>query len=641
VANAGADQTVVEQTVINLAGTASDPDGDTLTIAWTQTAGPNVTINTPDSASASFTAPDVAAGSPEVLTFQLSVSDPDGLNSTDQVSVTVQEPPSNVLISGNLLYEFPPPNPMCQGLNFAGTELRPIRQATVQLLDAAATTVLDSTVSDDAGAYTMTAPGGTDVIVRIRAELKRAGAAPWDVEVRNNVDTSPTAPPLDQRPIYVMDSAVFNSGGLDQTRDMTATTGWGVTSYTGPRVAAPFAILDSIYTGMQLILSEDPTASFEPLDAYWSVDNSTTQGSANERANTGEIGTSFYTNNQLFLLGRDGDDTEEFDDHVVVHEWGHYFEDNFSRSDSIGGQHGIGDSLDKRVAFGEGFATALSGMALDNPSYCDTLWFNGVLTGFEIDIESGNTGPDEGWYNEVSVLKFLYDLWDDDDDGVDNSSIGFGPILAVMTGEQATTPAFTSIFSFATYLKQQGTGQDAFIDALLAEHDVTAAGIDIFGSTETNDGPGTPDDVLPIYTDLTLGVTETICANSQFDTQRAGNKLSEHRYLRLNLAAPAQVTFSMITQSPPSTPTAGFDCTTAPATDPEVNQHSDPDFLVWRNGQLFFSGFSCEPNAETPPPSGLLAAGEYVIDINEFRHADDDSPAAFPERICFDFTATL
>ena len=504
--------------------------------------------------------------------------------------------------------------------------------------------VLGSTVSDDSGNYSLAVNPQTDVFVRVRAELKNTNPS-WDVEVRNNVvdPTDPNPPALANRPIYVMDSAAFNSGDQGQVQDLTAETGWDGSSYTGVRAAAPFSVLDAIYGAMTLITSVDSNASFVPLDAFWSPANSSTQGGGtfDERIDSGEIGTSFYSGNRLFLLGMDGDDTEEFDDHVIVHEWGHYFEDNFSRSDSIGGAHGIGDLLDMRLAFGEGFATALSGMALNNPSYCDTLWNgSGNLTGFEIDIE-GEAGGTAGWFNEISLIKLIYDLWDTDDDGADNSSIGFGPIYTVMTGAQTVTPAFTSIFPFATELKQSLNAQDnSFVDALLTEQNIDS-NIDIYGTTETNDGPGTPDDILPIYTDLVFGVTTQICTNSQFDSGRNGNKLSEHRFLRLNLTAPTAVTFSMTTVAPPSTPAdPNYNCITAFQNgDPEVHVHSDPDLVVWQNGIHMLTGGSCVPNNEVAPSDGVLPAGDYVIDINEFRYDDEDSPAGFPEQICFDFTA--
>lgn len=203
-----------------------------------------------------------------------------------------------------------------------------------------------------------------------------------------------------------------------------------------------------------------------------------------------------------------------------------------------------------------------------------------------------------------------------------------------MVGGQATTPAFTSIFSFITYLKEQGTGQDAFIDALLAEQNITTAGLDIYGSTEINDGPGAPDDVLPVYTSIALGDTVNICTNSQFDNDRDGNKLSQHRYLTLNVPVTQQVTFSMVANPAPSTPPPNFDC----ASDPDGGQYSDPDLVVWRNGEFILWSIECTPNSETSVPTNL-PAGDYTIDINEFRFDDTSTAQSFPSQVCFDFSA--
>jgi len=671
VANAGADQSVAELSVVNLSGSASDPNDavGTLTVAWTQTGGVAVTLNNANSLAASFTAPDVAAGSPEVLTFQLAVTDPGGLSASDTVSVTVQELAGMVTISGKAEYEFVPPVTvpfMCDGLDFASATARPIRGATVQLLNAAGTTVLDTGVTDAAGNYSFVVAASTDVMIRVRAELVRGGAPSWNVQVRNNVvdpgsDTvDPGAPPLTQRPMYVLDTAPFNSGGVSQVRPtILATTGWNIalSRYDGTRSAAPFAVLDAIYSAMQMLLTVEPLLAFAPLDAYWSPDNDGDPrvGTTDDWLASGNLGgVSFYfsgtTENgtvippSLFLLGRDGDDTEEFDDHVIVHEWGHYFEDVLSRSDSIGGSHGVGDLLDARVAFGEGWATALSGIALGNPSYCDTLWA-GVpkrLRGFELNTENEPPGSADGWFNEISVMKLIYDLWDTNSDiAADSGSVGFAAIYDVMTGPQSVTPAFTSIFSFASELKAV-SGQDAFIDGLLTAYGINPSGIDAFGTTEDNDsGGGAPvDDVLPVYTDITLGVPETICVNSQFDTGRDGNKLSEHRYLRLQLGSSRQLTYAMNTLNPPSTPAPGFDCAAAYAAnpdDPAVHTHSDPDFYLWRGGSLLWVGGSCDPNAETGQTQ-TLSPGTYVIDLNDYRHEDEDTVGPYPDQVCFEFT---
>jgi len=640
--SAGADQSVAEMTVVNLNGSGSDPDaGDTLTFAWTQTAGQSVTINNANTANADFMAPDVAAGAPEVLTFQLSVSDGNGGNATDTTDVTVQEPQAMVTISGKVQYEFVPPNANCFGLNYSGIVVRPIRQATVQIVDGDTGGVIDTTVSSDAGDYSFTVAANTNVFLRVRAELIRGGANPsWNVEVRDN--TANTGSPLSQRPLYVLDGAAFDSGGLPMTRDLTATTGWSGASYTGVRAAAPFSVLDTIYSMMSVILTEDSQANFQPLDAFWSVNNTTATPNGPD-IDSGEIGTTFYRGDidSLFLLGMENDDTEEFDDHVVAHEWGHYFEDNFLRSDNIGGSHGLLQALDMRLAFGEGFATAMSGIGLDDPIYCDTSGAGQGNRRVDIDIENDSVVA-EGWYNEISVLNLIYDLWDTNNDGADTGSLGLGPIYDVLTGIQAVTPAFTSIFSLATELKAQNPGQAALIDGILTEHSITSADIDIYGSTEANNHGGAAD-VLPIYKDVQSGTTFNICSNSQFDSGRAGNKLSEHRYLRMNIPVASRYTFDIRTDAatllllPPDDPTDDRD-------------QSDPDILIYRIGQIqnvfdadgFPQGLSGEANQEVFTTLNTLAAGDYVFDFNEFRYEDEQSPDPpdFPARACFDITIT-
>jgi len=630
--SAGADQAVTELATVNLSGTASDTDiGDALTYTWTQTSGTGVSLTNGDAANASFVAPDVGIAG-ETLTFQLSVNDGTAVI-TDSVNVTVAEAAVVVTVSGTVFYEFVPPNDSCRGLNFDDIQTRPIRAATVQLIDAGSGNMLGTTVAGDNGGYSFSnVDGNLDVRLRVRAELKRTGSPSWDVEVRDNVDTSSNPPPLGSRPLYVVEGANFNTGGADVTRDLTATTGWGGSSYTGSRAAAPFAILDAIYSGMQLVLTADANADFAPMDAFWSVNNTSTSPTD---IDAGELPTSFYRGDldSLFLLGDAGTDTEEFDDHVVVHEWGHYFEDAFSRSDSIGGSHSIGQSIDARLAFGEGWATALAAMALDDPQYCDT-FVPGTSGGFGIDTENNNSGS-QGWFNEMSVATFLYDLWDTNPDGSDTNSIGFGPIFNAMAGPQSNTNAFTTLFSFATELRSMVNGAElAFVDAQLARENIETTGIDIWGTTQGSitTTPNQARDVLPLYTTLpTDGTTINICTNSDYDSGRDGNKLAEYRYLRFTTTSAAAYTVT-ITTTTPTPPTSD-----PPPTPPDViRDQSDPDMFIFRRGGIVAIGNGPNENSEVFTTQ-TLPADTYVADLHEFRFEDEDGASSdFPEQICFD-----
>jgi hypothetical protein len=88
-ANAGPDQTVAPGASVSLDGTgSSDPDGDGLSYAWTQTAGPSVTLSSDSTAGPSFTAPT----GPAKLNFNLQVCDTHSACDTDSVTVNVNAP---------------------------------------------------------------------------------------------------------------------------------------------------------------------------------------------------------------------------------------------------------------------------------------------------------------------------------------------------------------------------------------------------------------------------------------------------------------------------------------------------------------------------------------------------------------------
>ncbi len=626
VVDAGNASTAAETMTVSLSGSATDSDiGDTLSYSWTQIGGTSVSISNADQAAASFLAPAVGPGG-DVLTFQLAVND--GTTTVfDSVNVDIVELPSSVTVSGNVQYEFPPPRVNCNGLNFNAIEIRPIRAATVQLIAQGSGAVLGTTVASDQGDYSFAGvPPLTQVRVRVRAELKNSGLPPnWDVEIRDNYDPGGSLP-LASRALYVLDSSFFDSGFEDQDRDFTATTGWGGSSYTGARAAAPFAILDTIYSMMEFVQTADPNIEFQPLDVFWSVNN--VAGSP-INLDTGEVGT-FYQRDidSLVLLGDANNDTDEFDDHVVSHEWSHFFDDTISRSDSVGGRHFVGDSLDARLAWGEGAAYALGSMGLNDPLTCDT-GAPGTNAGFGIDAESDGFGT-QGWFNEISVTTLIWDLWDTEVDGADTGSIEWSTLYAAMTGPLVSTPAYVTAFSYAAELRPSlNPTEAALLDDVLGMENISTVNLDVWGTGATNDSGGGRD-VLPLYTDITAGgPTLNICTNSDFDDARDGNKLAEYRYLRVNVPVTDTYTVTMTTTTAtPVTP------------DPDDRDQSDPDFYIYGDGQFIAQGVSSNANLETLQVA-MTGPDIYVMDVQDWRHADEDgAPDSYPERICFDISIT-
>lgn len=447
--------------------------------------------------------------------------------SVQKVDIVAGEQPLGAPIhrslSGRVRFEQVPVSD--DGLSYAAAALQPIVAARVSLLDDASGETLAETVSRADGAWCFDTQGlAGNVRVRVWSETREPA-----MQVVDN--TSGGA-------VYAVDSTPVAAGTAHL--DLDARVVWSQpTGYT-VRSGAPFAVLEACRRAAASFRTARPALVLPPLTVNWSVNNAPASGDVSQ----GEIGTSHYSDGQLYILGKENQDTDEFDWHVMVHEWGHYYEDRLSRSDSVGGSHGLNDLLDARVALGEGWGNALSAMILYPDSvYRDTSGPNQAATGLSFDIED-NTDPVAGWSSEQSVQAILYDVFDPPtaaEQAFDQVATGLGPIHDVMVGPERSTAALTTIFSFIDGCQRTVGGFAAQVTPLLARHKLAPVR-DAFGTGETNNG-GDPAN-LPLFRRVEVDgppVTVTL-TRSDANTNRA----SANRYLPVRPVqdGPLQVTLS-------------------------------------------------------------------------------------------------
>ncbi|RYG92741.1 hypothetical protein EU803_01140 [Loktanella sp. IMCC34160] len=94
-ASAGSDQSVASGAgvTLNASGSTDVEPGQTLTYAWVEQSSEGISLTGAATAAPTFTAPTLNIGDPsKILTFQVTVTDPYGLTSTDTVQVTVNAP---------------------------------------------------------------------------------------------------------------------------------------------------------------------------------------------------------------------------------------------------------------------------------------------------------------------------------------------------------------------------------------------------------------------------------------------------------------------------------------------------------------------------------------------------------------------
>ncbi len=526
----------------------------------------------------------------------------DGSDDSPQAQSLEPAPvPTTVMteVSGKATYARVPHDPITNGLSYPFTYSAPIRGAVVELIGQDGSTI-DTTVTSEDGVYRFNVPVGQNVTIRVKARLLSDRTPSWDIKVVDNTRGDA---------LYALATTPFITDGKKMTRDIAAASGWNGSEYADERAAAPFAILDTVYTAVADVVATGDQRDFPPLELNWSTENRPTSGALAD----GEIGSSLFRpfagGREIYILGAANVDTDEYDEHVIAHEFTHYLHFHFGRTDSPGGSHSMSDRLDPRVAFSEGLASAFAAMFLDDAIYIDSLGFDqrgGVSTNLE-----NNLVRNAGWYNQESVQILLYDLFDEALDDADTVQLTFADIYGALTGQLRSAVPLVTIHSFMDAMKNQVPAIASDIDAMALSQGIHTSGSDAYGSGETNSA-ARYDKVLPIYTELPVdGRSVNVCTIAGIQGFGTMNKLGNRRFLRFSITDPLPNTATIIT-----------------ATGPEG---SDPDLILHRVGKVQSSLTDFEGPERL---RRIFTEGSYVLEVYEYSNTTDQPLG----NVCFDLS---
>jgi hypothetical protein len=301
--------------------------------------------------------------------------------------------------------------------NVSALNRNPIRFAEIKVTDASGA-IIQCGETDSAGAYSLDLPNtGSTYTISI---LSRANNADNTAYILDTPTTNTE---------YALTASVVGSGA--PTHDFIAPA-------TGTLLGGAFNILDQILKAQEYLRSTTAGCSatfaqctpftIAPLIyVYW-------KKGVSPGVYFGIGGPiSFYLNGekQLYILGgvngnTDVADMDHFDNSVIVHEYGHFIEDQFGSPDSPGGSHNGNAIIDPRLAWGEGWANFFQAAVRQDPYYRDTVGhvncdagvactsvafdeFLDPTGGSYLDKPTaGATG--EGNFREFSVTRVLWDV---------------------------------------------------------------------------------------------------------------------------------------------------------------------------------------------------------------------------------------
>jgi hypothetical protein len=162
-------------------------------------------------------------------------------------------------------------------------------------------------------------------------------------------------------------------------------------------------------------------------------------------------------------IADDPSDPDQWDDSVIMHEWGHSADDYYSCDDNPGGDHYI-DALvdDPELAWGEGYPDYYQSAVRNANSYPEASWYfdmNGAGTGgIMVNLENYDLKPANliSTRNELAIAAALWDFNDNVNDRQDTVNHGHAMVQDVYTSNAFFDVAYgfwDDTCDFDTYMR--------------------------------------------------------------------------------------------------------------------------------------------------------------------------------------------
>jgi len=325
----------------------------------------------------------------------------------------------------------------------------------------------EDTISDDSYGHTITDANGNfsfsfcddDGVFNDELELYFRVCS----EVRDAAGLIARIEETDEQELYCWDSGTIDSEGGAVNFDQAVYR-------LNQTQASVFNIADAIYWGWRFW--NNNTANSPTMDravtVYW-------QGGKGAKG-------SFYSDDRTtMVIADDPSSRDEWDDSVIIHEWGHFTDHQFSCNQNPGGAHSLpgvnAGANGTRLAFGEGYPDYYQSAARTIMPGSASIPFYVDPDGPTVDLENMR-GVTAGINDEGAIAALLWDFQDTVNDGSDTVNPGHAALQRVFTDSNFQGNTQCDMNRFLQTWRKLGLPTDAATAATIVQNvNVTLASL--------------------------------------------------------------------------------------------------------------------------------------------------------------------